>query len=242
MLRTTDDICSTPEVIFSASCAWSEEASAILVISLPTDSVFSTTSSSAEAVWLITDLPAEMASIEPSISSVVSRAASADFWARFLTSSATTANPFPAAPARAASMAALSASMFVWNAMSSIVFIIFPISSDFWVITSIASTISFIFWLLSFTAFPVSMLSRLAASAFLLFSEILSVISERLEERSSTDEACSVDPWLRLCAPAATWSDPPATWSAAVPICESVELSDSDMFMRASFIFANSPL
>ena len=38
--------------------------------------------------------------------------------ASFLTSSATTANPRPCSPARAASMAALSASRLVWSAMS----------------------------------------------------------------------------------------------------------------------------
>ena len=39
---------------------------------------------------------------EPSISELVSLAASAERWARFLTSSATTENPLPASPARAA--------------------------------------------------------------------------------------------------------------------------------------------
>ncbi len=39
-------------------------------------------------------------------------------WARSLTSEATTANPLPASPARAASIVALSASRFVWAAMA----------------------------------------------------------------------------------------------------------------------------
>jgi len=65
----------------------------------------------------------------PSISSAVFFAASAALMARFLTSSATTANPAPASPALAASTAALSASKFVWKAISSMVLIIFDVSS-----------------------------------------------------------------------------------------------------------------
>ena len=49
----------------------------------------------------------------------VSLAASALRCARLRTSSATTANPLPASPARAASTAAFKASRFVWKAMSS---------------------------------------------------------------------------------------------------------------------------
>ncbi len=71
-------------------------------------------------------------------------AASALLLAKFLTSSATTANPFPAEPALAASTAALRASIFVWKAISSIVLIIFPISLEDSLICDIASTISFI--------------------------------------------------------------------------------------------------
>ena len=51
----------------------------------------------------------------------VSLAAWAERCARLRTSSATTAKPMPASPARAASTAALSARMLVWNAISSIV-------------------------------------------------------------------------------------------------------------------------
>ena len=48
--------------------------------------------------------------------------------ASILISLATTAKPLPAAPALAASTAALRARIFVWNAISSIVLLIFLIS------------------------------------------------------------------------------------------------------------------
>ena len=48
----------------------------------------------------------------------MSPVASAVCCARFLTSEATTAKPLPAAPARAASIVALSAKRLVWPAMS----------------------------------------------------------------------------------------------------------------------------
>ncbi|OPY62283.1 MAG: hypothetical protein A4E57_04029 [Syntrophorhabdaceae bacterium PtaU1.Bin034] len=50
--------------------------------------------------------------------------------ASFLTSSATTANPLPCSPARAASIAAFNASRFVWSAMSFIMAAISPIWFD----------------------------------------------------------------------------------------------------------------
>ncbi len=68
--------------------------------------------------------------IDSSISPAVSFAACADRCARLRTSSATTAKPMPASPARAASTAAFSARMFVWNAISSIVLMIFATFAD----------------------------------------------------------------------------------------------------------------
>ncbi len=51
------------------------------------------------------------------------------FSASFLTSSATTAKPRPASPARAASMAAFRARRLVWSAMSEMTFMIWPMPS-----------------------------------------------------------------------------------------------------------------
>ena len=85
---------------------------------------FSTTSTSEFAVSSAIFVPFSIALIALSIRTVVLFAASADLPARLRTSSATTAKPLPAAPALAASTAALSARMFVWNAISSIVLII----------------------------------------------------------------------------------------------------------------------
>ncbi len=53
------------------------------------------------------------------MSALISFAAAALRCARFLTSDATTAKPRPCSPALAASTAALSARIFVWNAMPS---------------------------------------------------------------------------------------------------------------------------
>ena len=63
--------------------------------------------------------PLSTLSTDSAISALISLAAVALRCARFLTSVATTANPRPCSPARAASTAALSARMLVWKAMLS---------------------------------------------------------------------------------------------------------------------------
>ena len=63
-----------------------------------------------------------------SINSLVLTAACAQLFARFPISLATTAKPFPASPALAASMEAFNASKLVWDAISLMVAIILLIS------------------------------------------------------------------------------------------------------------------
>jgi len=61
----------------------------------------------------------------------ISRALFSEISARFRTSSATTANPRPCSPARAASMAAFRASKLVWSAIRTTAPTISPICSEF---------------------------------------------------------------------------------------------------------------
>ena len=117
-------------------------AAAILSTRLETVSVVFTTFISDWAVSSAIRLPLSTALTAPSINSEVLLEASADLLARLRTSSATTANPLPAVPARAASTAALRARMLVWKAMSSMVLMILPISADFLPMSSMASIIS----------------------------------------------------------------------------------------------------
>ena len=78
--------------------------------------------------------------------------------------SATTANPFPASPALAASIEALSANRLVWEAISSISVIILPISLDISVICSISVSKTFIFSFSSFALFA-DQIGKLAADS-----------------------------------------------------------------------------
>ena len=87
--------------------------------------------------------------MDSSISAAVSLAAWAQRCARLRTSSATTANPMPASPARAASTAAFSARMLVWNAISSITLMILAILSLEALISPMATTISSSDWLVA---------------------------------------------------------------------------------------------
>ncbi|MPM90462.1 hypothetical protein SDC9_137583 [bioreactor metagenome] len=150
--------------------------------------------------------------------------------ARLRTSSATTANPLPAVPARAASTAAFSAKMLVWNAMSSIVLMILPISREEELISAIACNISCMRPLLLCICVPVSAAFCRASRALDAVRDTWSEISLMVAASSSTDAACSVAPSLRACAPTDTCSAPTETWSAARLICDSVSLSRARSF------------
>ncbi len=93
-------------------------------------------------------LPACSTSLQPSLtlltevpmSCLISRAAVAERPAKLRTSLATTAKPRPCSPARAASTAALSAKMLVWNAMPSITPMMSAILRDDVLIASMVCT------------------------------------------------------------------------------------------------------
>mmetsp|Transcript_4994 Transcript_4994/g.18170 ORF Transcript_4994/g.18170 Transcript_4994/m.18170 type:complete len:512 (+) Transcript_4994:558-2093(+) len=79
-----------------------------------------TISCMARPVWSTSVEPCSTLPTDAPISDLISLAASALRWASRRTSPATTAKPRPCSPARAASTAAFSARMLVWNAMPSI--------------------------------------------------------------------------------------------------------------------------
>ena len=138
--------------------------------------------------------PFSTARREFSINAAVLEEASADLLARLRTSSATTANPFPAAPALAASTAAFKARILVWKAMSSMVLIIFPISPEEALISAMAFSMSCIRRLLSPASSPTAMDFLLASWALAALRLMLVEISLIEAANSSTEEACSVAP------------------------------------------------
>ena len=110
-------ICSTADAC-SSDAAYIFPTSSLEVADISETLPISSTVSATTALPLATD------SIVSVMITAVLFVASSDFVARFLTSSATTAKPLPASPALAASTAALSARILVWNAISSIALII----------------------------------------------------------------------------------------------------------------------
>ena len=168
-------------------------------------------------------------------------AASATLPARFLTSSATTANPFPASPALAASTAALSASIFVWNEISSIALIIFSISPDVSPISCIAPSRPFICSLPDSTSFVAWAEFSAAFSALAALRLTFSATSVSDAESSSTDAACFAAPPERLPAADATCSEPVATRWPALLILSIVLLSEIIIDSYDCLIGAKSP-
>ncbi len=139
-------------------------------------------------------LPSETEMMELSISSLVALAASSDLEARLRTSSATTAKPFPAEPARAASTAAFSARIFVWNAISSMVVIILEISSEELDICFMAAFSSSTCSTLVPSWAPARPTNRPASSAAAEVFWALAEMSLIVAASSSMELACSMEP------------------------------------------------
>ncbi|CAJ2759683.1 Uncharacterised protein [Burkholderia pseudomallei] len=137
--------------------------------------------------------PASSTSMEPvrtrstdvSISSLISLAAVDERCARLRTSPATTAKPRPSSPARAASTAAFSARMLVWNAIPSMIVMMSAIFAELWLMSPIVPTT----W--PTTALPLFAISdALAASA--LACRALSALRRTVPVSSSMlDAVCS---------------------------------------------------
>ena len=113
LLWTTAEIWLMPSDTCDTASDCSLETVEILSIESVTEWMLFTTSCSTSAVCCAISVPVWTACAECSINADVFWAASADLRARVLTSSATTANPLPASPARSASTAAFNDSIFV---------------------------------------------------------------------------------------------------------------------------------
>ena len=143
-------------------------------------------------------------------------AAPAALMARFLTSSATTANPAPASPALAASTAALSARRLVWKAISSMVLIILDVSALALEMSAIDSVSRDMDWFAFATTCLVSAMRAFAWIAWSAFCRVIEDISSSEEEVSSMDAACCDAPsascWLdcEICPEAAATCSAPA--------------------------------
>ena len=158
--------------------------------------------------------------------------------ARDRTSSATTAKPRPASPARAASTAALSASRLVWKAISLMSFRMSEVRSAPWRIRSMAPCIFATTFVPRRAASRPSFARELACSAS---SAVRWVVVARVEVEDwvcSRLAACWEAPlataWLEAAIWPAAWETcwlALATWAREVERASAVALTDS--FIRA---------
>jgi len=204
------------------ACSPAEAAiSAMMSVTLVTEPVIST--SFPETRLLVTS-PSVASETDWRMSSSVRFAACLERSASERTSSATTAKPRPASPARAASTAALRARRLVWKAISLMSLMIWEVPSAEARMRPMAPTICSM-------AAPPSTAASLAerASAFACWALPaaclpMEAMDSSEEEVSSMDEACCD-------APSATAFDDDAIWLAAPEICSTARATCA----RASF-------
>ena len=208
----------------------------------PTSSMMAVTRSTALSTpsmlapdWRTSSLPSAMPLMLVWMSVRISLAAAPLRWASARTSDATTANPRPASPARAASTAAFSARMLVWKAMPSITATISPICRDdslIWLIFSTARR----------TACPLACAVREASPTWLLawrvwlafcWAELSSSVTAAeascspstcscVRSVSSRFGAASASPVsARLRALSRTWATSVCSWSRMVRMASS---------------------
>ena len=109
---------------------------------------------------------------------------------------------------------------------------IFPISSELWLMSSIASTIFCIFWLLKCISFPTLPTCSVAFAAVSAFCRIWSEISSIANESSWMELVCSNAPCESSCEPDDTFSAPEATLSALSLIWRTVSFKRSAIFLN----------
>ena len=79
--------------------------------------------------------------------------------------------------------------------------------------------------------------SSAAAEVFLALSDMPLIVAAS----SSTELACSIEPWLKFCAPLETWLLAEDTWPAEPWTCISTSLSDSFIWRMESRMFWKLP-
>ncbi len=178
---------------------------------------------------------------ESEISAWVLRAASLERSARVRTSSATTAKPRPASPARAASTAALSARRLVWNAMSLMSRMIAAVPSEAVTMRPMAVSISPMTAPPCCDAAAVWSARSLACEALVAVSRVFAAISSRLAEVCSRALACADEPWATRALPVAISVTATFTCSAAARTCERLAEKVSRARFMSSRSAENSP-